>query len=104
MSNDATTEDAKKAGIIDVADKVITTGGDASGFIPEFCSKSFLEVFYSCDFIVAKGMAHLETLTEYEPIPPRIILLRAKCKPVSEYLSVDLKSNVAKLFDKNGRS
>jgi uncharacterized protein with ATP-grasp and redox domains len=98
ISNDATLDDAKIAGIDKVADNIITTGADSIGFIPKHCSKKFLDVFYSSDFVVAKGMAHLETLTEYKPEPPRAILLRTKCKPVADYLKVDLNRNIAKLF------
>ena len=87
-----------RAGIDKIADQLITTGSDSIGFIPEHCSKDFLKIFNSSDFIVAKGMAHLETLTEYDPTPPRAILLRTKCKPVANYLRVDLGKNVAKLF------
>ena len=66
VSNDATLEDAKIAGIDKISNRLITTGSDALGFIPEYCSEEFLEIFNRSDFIIAKGMAHLETLTEYE--------------------------------------
>jgi len=98
ISNDATLDDVKIAGIDKVADKIITTGADSIGFIPKYGSKKFLKAFYASDFVVAKGMAHLETLTEYKPKPPRAILLRTKCKPVANYLKVDLNKNIAKLF------
>ena len=98
VSNDATLDDAKIAGIDKVADKIITTGADSIGFIPQHCSNKFLEVFYASDFVVAKGMAHFETLTEYKPKPPRAILLRTKCKPVANYLKTDLNKNIAKVF------
>ncbi len=98
VSNDATLEDAIVAGIDKVADKLMTTGSDALGYIPAYCSKEFLEVYNMSDFVISKGMAHLETFTEHIPSPPRIILLRAKCKPVANYLKVKLNQNVAKLF------
>jgi len=98
VSNDATLEDAKIARIRKVADRLITTGSDALGFIPEYCSIEFLEVFNKSDFIIAKGMAHLETLTEYKNKPPRAILLRAKCNPIANYLGVQMGQNVAKIF------
>lgn len=98
VSNDATLEDAKIAGIDKISDRLITTGSDALGFIPEYCSEEFLEIFNRSDFIVAKGMAHLETLTEYENKPPRAMLLRAKCNPVADYLGVKLGKNVAKIL------
>jgi uncharacterized protein with ATP-grasp and redox domains len=98
VSNDATLEDAKIAGLDKITDRLITTGSDALGFVPEYCSKEFLEIFNKSDFIIAKGMAHLETLTEYETQPPRAILLRAKCNPVANFLGVQLGKNVAKIF------
>jgi uncharacterized protein with ATP-grasp and redox domains len=98
VSNDATLEDAKIARIDRVADRLITTGSDALGFIPEYCSKEFLEVFNKSDFIITKGMAHLETLTEYKNKPLGAMLLRAKCNPIANYLGVQMGQNVAKIF------
>jgi len=47
-----------------------------------------LEVYYSADFVVAKGMENAETLTEMGLKTPHLLPLRAKCKNVASYLRV----------------
>lgn len=96
--NDATMEDAKYVGIHEVADDVITTGTDAVGLIPEECSGAFLASYDSADFVVAKGMGHAETLSEFGLEYPHALLLRTKCRPVANFLGVKRGRNVAKLM------
>ncbi len=98
--NDATIEDAEAVGMIQEADKVITTGVDAVGIDLSEASEEFREIFHSADIIISKGMANWETLTEYEAPAPILFLLRAKCEPVADSLGVPLRSNVAKLVDR----
>lgn len=96
--NDATMEDAKYVGMHNVADKVVTTGSDSVGLILEDCSKEFLKLYNSADFVVAKGMGHAETLTELNLKIPHALLLRTKCRPVANYFGVSKNKNVAKLM------
>lgn len=96
--NDATMEDAKYVGMNEVADDVVTTGTDAVGLIPEECSKEFLTLYNSSDIIVAKGMGHVETLTEFNLTSPHALLLRTKCNPVANFFNVKRDRNVAKLI------
>ncbi len=96
--NDATMEDAKFAGIDEVADDVITTDTDAVGLMPEECSDKFLHSYNSADLIVAKGMGHAETLTELHLKSPHALLLRTKCSPVANFFGVETGRNVAKLM------
>jgi len=96
--NDATLEDALAVGMDKVADSVITTGSDVIGLIPSECSREFLGIYESSDFIIAKGMAHAETLTELELNKPHLLLLRTKCLNVAEYFGVPKRKNVAKLI------
>ena len=95
--NDATIEDAKYVGMNEIADDVVTTGTDAVGLIPEECSEEFLTLYRSSDMIIAKGMGHVETLTEFDLISPHALLLRTKCNPVANFLNVQRNKNVAKL-------
>ncbi|RLI30879.1 hypothetical protein DRO48_02285 [Candidatus Bathyarchaeota archaeon] len=96
--NDALMKDAESVGMTRVADKVIDTGVDMVGVMLEECSEEFLEVYRSADLVVAKGMANLETLTEYPFKTPHIFLLRTKCEPVARFFGVDVGRNVAKLL------
>ena len=96
--NDATLKDAKYVGMNEVADDIVTTGTDAVGLIPEECSKEFLTIYNSSDMVIAKGMGHAETLTEFSLNSPHALLLRTKCNPVANFLKVKRDRNVAKLM------
>jgi len=97
--NDATLEDAEAVGMHDVADAVITTGADAVGLpLPEEQSEEFIKAYDEADFVIAKGMGHVETLTEIKLKQPHAFLLRTKCNPVARYFGVTRGKNVAKLM------
>lgn len=97
--NDATLEDAKVVNILDLADRVITTGADAVGLpIPEERSTEFTEAYDHTDFVIAKGMGYAETLTETVLKQPHALLLRTKCNPVAKHFGVARGKNVAKLM------
>jgi len=96
--NDATLEDAKVVGMDNVADKLMVTGSDSVGLFPSECSKEFLDIYCSVDFVVAKGMGHAETLTELELPVPHALLLRSKCCTVANHFNVDTGKNIAKLL------
>jgi uncharacterized protein with ATP-grasp and redox domains len=96
--NDATLEDAEISGMNKIADKIITTGTDAVGFMPKEASKEFLGVYNSVDIIFAKGMGYAETLTEHKMSKPHVMLLRTKCNPVANYFAAPREKNIAKLM------
>ena len=96
--NDATLKDAEYVGIHEVADEIITTGTDTVGFVSNECSKEFLSVHNSADFVVAKGMGYAETLTELQLEAPHALLLRTKCSTVANFFNVSTGKNVAKLM------
>jgi uncharacterized protein with ATP-grasp and redox domains len=96
--NDATMEDAKYVGVLDLADEVITTGTDAVGLILNECSQEFLKVYESADFLVAKGMGYAETLTDLQLPVPYALLLRTKCWTVANFFKVSMGKNIAKLI------
>lgn len=96
--NDATLEDALLVGMDKVADEIVTTGSDAIGFIPSEYSSSFLKTYEDSDFVVAKGMAYAETLTEFKLEKPHLLLLRTKCPTVAEYFGVSKNRNIAKIL------
>lgn len=96
--NDALLEDAEAVGMDKIADRVMTTGSDSVGLFPEECSKEFLELYNSVDFVVAKGMGHAETLTELELPVPHALLLRSKCSTVAGHFGVPTGKNIAKIL------
>jgi hypothetical protein len=91
-------EDAKSVGLHEIADDVITTGIDAVGLVPEESSDKFLSAYNSADFVIAKGMGHAETLSEFRLKAPHALLLRTKCGPVANFLAVQKGKNVATLM------
>lgn len=98
--NDATLEDAEVSGMKKIADKVITTGTDAVGFMPKEASEEFLEACGSVDIVFAKGMGYAETLTEHKLNKPHVMLLRTKCNPVANHFAAPKEKNIAKLMPK----
>ena len=99
ISNDATLDDAKIVNMMHVADKVITTGTDTVGLILDECSKDFLNEYDKSELVIAKGMAHYETITEYEITKPHALLFRVKCMAISKDLNIDLGKNIAYLIE-----
>jgi uncharacterized protein with ATP-grasp and redox domains len=96
--NDATIGDAQTVGMDKVADELITTGSDSVGLVLEECSREFLNIYDSVDFVVAKGMGHAETLTEFELRVPHTLLLRTKCCTVANHFNVNTGKNIAKIL------
>ena len=96
--NDALLEDAKIVGMDRIANRLMTTGADSVGLFPEECSKEFLDIYNSVDFVVAKGMGHAETLTELKLAVPHALLLRSKCSTVANHFGVPTGKNIAKLL------
>lgn len=96
--NDATLEDARYVGVHEIADSVITTGTDTMGLSLPECSEGFLNYYDSADFVVAKGMAYAESITEIKITRPHLLLLRTKCLNVARHFGVEKGKNVAKLL------
>jgi uncharacterized protein with ATP-grasp and redox domains len=96
--NDALLKDAKFVGMDKIADRVISTGSNSVGLFPEECSKDFIELYSSVDFVVAKGMGHAETLIEFELPVPHALLLRSKCSTIASHFGVNMGKNIAKLL------
>jgi len=95
--NDALMEDAEAVGMVEEADRVITTGTDAIGVNLAEASDEFAAAYNGADAIVSKGMANWETLTEYPAPCPTLFLFRTKCEPVAATVGAPLQQNIAKL-------
>jgi len=94
--NDATREDAEKAGLPRVAAVTDTGSGDIGvdlGKIPADLSQALGR----CTLVIAKGMANYEALTEYGGLPPTAYLMAVKCPTIAEEVGVPEGSLVAML-------
>jgi uncharacterized protein with ATP-grasp and redox domains len=94
--NDACLKEAIDVGLDEIAE-IITVGSDSGGIVKEMISRKFKKRFDESDFIISKGMANYEGLTEmnlkYKDV---FSLLCSKCKPISKNLDVDVGSFVLK--------
>ncbi|MDD5643940.1 MAG: ARMT1-like domain-containing protein [bacterium] len=86
--NDATVEDALKAGIDKFA-AVVESGSCAPGTVLSLCSSDFLETVKKSDMIISKGQGNYEAL---EDIGRKNVffMLKAKCRVVSRHLNVKI--------------
>jgi len=101
--NDATLEDAKTVGMDEIADRIMTTGTDAVGVLISECSKEFIDEFKSASLIVAKGMSHWETITDFGTPCKTAFLMRVKCETVASSLGAKPNQNVLKIVPKGFR-
>ena len=94
--NDACTKEAVEAGLHEFGE-IITVGSDSGGIVEEMFSAEFRKVFDESSFIVSKGLANYEGLTEMDLAGKDVFaLLCTKCNPISKNLSVDINSLILK--------
>lgn len=94
--NDACRKEAIDAGLDELAE-IVTVGSDMGGIVEEMFSDDFKRTFDESDFIIAKGMANYEGLSEMNLKNRDVFaLLCSKCNPISKNLGVDLNSFVLK--------
>jgi damage-control phosphatase, subfamily I len=91
--NDATLEDAEKAGISAIA-PVTTNGVDVPGTLLSECSEDFRRHFEQADLIISKGQGNYETLARSEQ--NIFFLLTVKCPVISEDIGVPVGTMVCK--------
>jgi damage-control phosphatase, subfamily I len=94
--NDATREDAEKAGLRRFA-RVTHTGGGEIGVDLGKIPWDLREALDRCSLVIAKGMANYEALTEYGGLPPVAYLMSVKCPTIAEAIGVPEGSLVALL-------
>jgi uncharacterized protein with ATP-grasp and redox domains len=84
--NDATYEDAIKAGL-DKVSAILSSGTDAPGTVLETCSAEFKKVYNNSRLIISKGQGNYEALSgERRPI---FFLLKAKCQVIASNIGVN---------------
>jgi uncharacterized protein with ATP-grasp and redox domains len=95
--NDATMEDAKEAGLDNIA-QTIETGCDCIGVDFGTCSEEFLKEFESSGIIISKGQGNVESLDGVKG-KKIYFLLKAKCEIMARELDVDYLDIVFKRSD-----
>jgi len=80
--NDATMDDAIRAGIPDIA-SVIDNGSDAPGTILDDCSPGFIAEYHKADLVISKGQGNYETLSDEKK--NIFFLFKIKCPVVAAH-------------------
>ena len=95
--NDVTINDVEMTGLVNVADRIVSTGSDACSLLLDQLSEEFVELVNKSDAVVAKGMAYFETPEVFLNAirPPIFFLFMAKCQRVARSLGVEVGSYVA---------
>ncbi|HQP48836.1 MAG TPA: ARMT1-like domain-containing protein [Spirochaetota bacterium] len=78
--NDAVYSDAIEAGIDSVAE-VVSSGSNAPGTVLKYCTREFIDAYYSADIVISKGQGNFEALSE--PGRDIIFLFLAKCPVIA---------------------
>jgi uncharacterized protein with ATP-grasp and redox domains len=94
---DATREDVEELGIEGLVYRVLDTGPIAVGVDLTTVPDVTRQAITGADFVISKGMANLESLSD-AGIRPIAYLLRTKCDPVAGTVGEAKNINVAKLF------
>ena len=91
--NDATMEDARFVGMTDIV-RVIDTGIDFPGVVPEACCGEFLDYFNGADMILSKGQGNYESLSEEDK--NIFFLLQTKCPVIADKIGCSVGNIVLK--------
>lgn len=89
--NDALMDDAKKAGLTSTV-KVIDSGTDLPGIIPDECSAELNSCFNEADLIIAKGQGNFETLNNIDK--NIFFLFKVKCQTVANETGCEIGDTV----------
>ncbi len=95
VQNDLTREDLYASGLGELLEPLTDTGARTVGLVPAETSAAFQNIYAAADLILAKGMGHFETLSQF-PDPRVFFLLQAKCPPVAQALGVPHRAFVLK--------
>lgn len=89
--NDSIENDAYKVDIDEYA-SIISNGDNSLGTILSRTSAQFNQIYQNCDFVIAKGQANFESLSEENK--KIYFLLMVKCDVIAKYINVPEKSLV----------
>ena len=100
---DVTEKEAKEMHLEDRVDRILTTGSDAVGILPEDLPPETREAMEKATLIISKGMANYESLSD-EKFGPIAYLLRTKCASVADSLGVEPNRSIVKLVRPDGNA
>ena len=89
--NDSIENDAYEVDIDEYA-SIISNGDNSLGTILSRTSAQFNQIYQNCDFVIAKGQANFESLSEENK--KIYFLLMVKCDVIAKYINVPEKSLV----------
>ena len=89
--NDSIESDAYEVGIDEYA-SIISNGDNSLGTILSRTTAQFNQIYQNCDFVIAKGQANFESLSEENK--KIYFLLMVKCDVIAKYINVPEKSLV----------
>lgn len=89
--NDSIESDAYEVDIDEYA-SIISNGDNSLGTILSRTSAQFNQIYQNCDFVIAKGQANFESLSEENK--KIYFLLMVKCDVIAKYINVPEKSLV----------
>jgi hypothetical protein len=98
--NDATYEDAKRAGIDRVAR--IVEGTQSPGLILDEATPEFKRTYIAADIIIAKGQGNFEALSERPKADNLYFMLKAKCTIIEQYFGVPPGASILSKWQKFG--
>lgn len=91
--NDCTVEDARNAGIDEVAE-IFSSGCDTPGIILDRCSDEFKRIFYEAPLVISKGQGNFEGLSDNDR--PVYFIMTVKCQLVSRHINCEIGDMVLK--------
>ncbi|MBS3742140.1 MAG: DUF89 family protein [Candidatus Cloacimonetes bacterium] len=94
--NDATREDAKAAGIDELA-TIIESGSSSPGLLIKNTTSEFKKLFQKADMVISKGQGNFEGLSEEDR--PIFFLLKAKCEVIANNMGVSKDDIVLKAIN-----
>lgn len=89
--NDSIEADGYEVGIDEYA-SIISNGDNSLGTVLSRTSAEFNRIYKNCDFVIAKGQANFESLSEEDK--KIYFLLMVKCGVIAKYINVHEKSLV----------
>lgn len=89
--NDSIEADGYEVGIDEYA-SIISNGDNSLGTVLSRTSAEFNQIYKNCDFVIAKGQANFESLSEEDK--KIYFLLMVKCGVIAKYINIPEKSLV----------
>jgi damage-control phosphatase, subfamily I len=93
--DDATIKDASYFGLDRIADAILSVKGI---FIPEDAPPDLADAFAKSDLVISKGTGNCEALFSETGGKTTIFMLKAKCRPISELMGVEVGRFIVRIL------